>query len=104
MLINLTPHNITVIGDKESLIIPPAGKVARVISQSIQTGTVDNVPIFATTFGDIQDLPEPQDNDFFIVSAMVRSALPDRKDILSPGDLVRDHNGNVIGCRGLISN
>jgi hypothetical protein len=30
--------------------------------------------------------------------------LPLRKDLVSPGQLLRDDDGNVIGCLGLVGN
>ena len=50
------------------------------------------------------EIDDEQPDVLLIVSAMVRQALPDRKDLASPGDLVRDENGAVIGCGNLIIN
>jgi hypothetical protein len=38
---------------------------------------------------------------YYIVSAMVRAALPDRKDLLVPSQQVRDDAGRVVGCKTL---
>lgn len=37
--------------------------------------------------------------NYYIVSRMVANALPNRKDLLVPNELVRDDQGNIIGCR-----
>jgi hypothetical protein len=36
---------------------------------------------------------------FYLVSQPVKSALPSRKDLLVPAEVVRDEKGNIIGCR-----
>jgi hypothetical protein len=56
------------------------------------------------TFGNIVGLPEPKDGTVYIVSAMVREAARDRIDVFSPGSLIRDDAGNVVGCDGLDCN
>ena len=53
------------------------------------------------TFGDVQDLPEVTENTIFVVSRMVKDRVPNRTDVLVPGALVRDENGNIIGANGL---
>jgi hypothetical protein len=40
----------------------------------------------------------------YIVSAMVRVAVPLRMDVFSPADFVRDEKGTIIGCRALEGN
>lgn len=100
-VVNLTPHPINVITDAGVHTFSPSGTVARCSSQSVQVGNLNGIPLFSTSFGGVQDLPVPQDGVMFIVSALVRQAVPNRKDLASPGDLVRDDNGNPVGCRGL---
>lgn len=38
---------------------------------------------------------------YYIVSQLVKSALPDREDLLVPAEVVRDEQGHIIGCRSL---
>jgi hypothetical protein len=103
-LINLTPHSV-IIG---SLTVPPSGTVARVAATRRQVGSIPledgtTVPAFVPAFGDVTDLPAPQKGAIYIVSAMVRShtAVAQRSDVASPGQLVRDAAGQIIGCDGL---
>jgi hypothetical protein len=35
---------------------------------------------------------------------MVRMALPQRRDLLSPANIVRDTQGNILACRMFESN
>jgi len=110
MITNLTPHPIVVIcsdayHNETKVIIPPYGKVARVETSTQCDGWLmeDGVPIplYRTEMGAVIDLPPPQDGVMLIVSSIVRGQRPLRNDLLSPSGLVRDANGNVIGCQGL---
>ena len=96
--INLTPHNICEV--TTGLSLPPSGVVARVAVSNTVVDVINGVEIYATTYGDVVDLPEPQLGVYYIVSGMVLAARPDRKDLLAPGELVRNDQGQPIGCRG----
>jgi hypothetical protein len=104
-LINLTPHPITI--EPAGYIaetIPPTAPPARVKTVTTQLGVVRGVPIVAETLGAVEGLPDPTDGVCYIVSGMVRAAVPDRADVLSPGALIRDDAGRVVGCASLIGN
>lgn len=104
-VLNLTPHALNlVLPDGSVKAVPPSGQVARCASSSAPAGEFDGIPLSKTTFGQVQDLPEPKDGVLLVVSALVRQAVPTRTDVASPGDLVRDEAGNVVGCKGLIVN
>lgn len=114
---NLTPHSVRIFsadGKTEILTVPPSGIVARVAVTRTQVYTIDpglpnpgpgdnwpEIPVFTGTYGQVENLPAAHDETVFIVSMLVRSAVPDRKDVLSPGDLIRDEKGQPVGCRGL---
>lgn len=105
---NLTPHDITVylLGYGRTKVFSRSGKVARVSQKFEKFGTVCNegndIPLFRSQLGDVIDLPESEENNYFIVSAMVKQAAPDRLDLVSPGELLRDDKGQVVGCNGFI--
>ena len=103
-LINLTPHEINLCGTK----IPASGTLARVSMTRKQVGQLDLdgtiVPIYSTIRGVVTGLPDAVDGISYFVSGQVRSELPDRRDVYSPADLVRDAAGVVIGCGSLDSN
>lgn len=101
-IVNLTPHPIRIV-NSEVREIPSSG-VVRISEVTIQVGDVDGIPLVRKTYGQAEGLPEPQPDTLYIVSTMVRAAHPERTDLASPGDLVRDEQGNVIGCRNLIVN
>ena len=106
-LVNLTPHVVILHrADGTTETIRPSGDVARVSRVWIRVGTVAGVPVVTTRPGPVTGLPafDADDGAGYIVSALVRLALPERIDIFSPADLVRDAAGAVIRCRALEGN
>jgi len=102
---NLTPHALNVVLSPESTFtIPPSGSVARCSSSNTQIGLANEIPLFKVAYGAVEGLPEPEAGVLYVVSALVRAAVPARTDVASPGDLVRDSEGKVIGCKGLVVN
>lgn len=106
--INLTPHAINVktkTGKTE--IFEPSGKVARVDSnlQTVDQVDVgdDNIIIYERTYGSIIDLPNPQPNTYYIVSAKVLDATK-RKDVLAPAtdSAERNDKGHIISVPGFV--
>lgn len=101
-LINLTPHVLNVLkSDGSTHVIEPSGKTARVSAKQIVADTVDGIEIFRQEFGEVVDLPEPQEGILFVVSRMVKDRVPNRNDVLVPGVAVRDEQGRIIGANGL---
>lgn len=108
-IINLTPHaiNIVVAPGAPTLELPPSGLVARVtesMEEVVPSPLGKDCPVFRATYGEVEGLPAPLGGAVYVVSAMVRAAVPNRKDVFSPGKLIRDENGQPIGCQGLIGN
>jgi len=99
-LINLTPHTINIVTPDGVRTLPPSGTVCRVPSFDGVCPDLDGIPTFVSSYGKVRDLPAPQEGVVLIVSGMVASAEP-RLDLMSPGPLVRDDEGKVIGCLGL---
>lgn len=100
--VNLTPHAINIItSDRQPIATFESEGVARVATKSVQTGEIDGVPIFETQYGQMEGLPEPQTNVFYIVSMLCKQACPKRKDLLIPSQLIRDEKGQPVGCLGL---
>ena len=107
-LINLTPHDLIIFKDGSKTIIPASGKVARVSSVDTPRGDIDGIPVVARGFGDVVDLPAPQDGVIYIVSVMVLSALAGKRDdVVAPdtgAGAVRDDSGRIVGVKGFITN
>ena len=106
-LVNCTPHELRIYVDESRgayRLLAPGKRVPRVEVQEKEVATIQGVPVFAGRYGAVRDLPEPEPRTVFIVSTPVRLALPDRTDLLSPGELVRDSQGRPVGCLGLRRN
>lgn len=103
-IINLTPHAIKIMGDDGIIEVPASGDVARVMTEETLLKVLHGVRIVKTTFGPVAGLPDAKLDTYFLVSNLVRMALPYRTDLLAPGALVRDEAGYPVGCGCLISN
>ena len=127
---NLTPHALNILGDvvwpedggdipisyttlavidKDKEFPAPRLKVAPKQSSVIEV-TDDGVEIPVSVGSVIQPefsipLPPVQDGVKYVVSyhCLVQGVKEGRKDLLSPGRLARDEDGNPIGCDGLTS-
>jgi len=104
-LMNLTPHEVVLVRGETRLIIPPSGTVARVASDRRVVATIEvdglRVPINEVVFGQVENLPDPAEGVFYVVSALVARALPERQDLLVPDDTLRDERGQIVGARAL---
>ena len=102
-IVNMTPHSIKLVTASGTMQYAPVG-LARVSQTQTVVGEVDGVKLVNVHFGEVVGLPEPVTGTLYIVSAMVREACKSRTDLASPGDLVRDADGNIQGCKSLILN
>ena len=105
---NLTPHALNVKAlDGSTLVLPPSPNgAARVIYDRLPPEQVNIAghEIAITVAGsprEIIGLPEPEPGVVYIVAKAVADAAPHRGDLMSPGKLIRDADGKVIGCDGL---
>lgn len=101
---NLTPHALNVIDrDGNVTVIPASGAIARVATEEILVGRLGFSEVVQRRFGDVDwgfDMPQMKKDTVYIVSSLVASAIKDRHDILVPGTLVRNDEGQPIGCKG----
>lgn len=111
MIINLTPHAITLrhAPYDYDTVIGPSGSVARVSSVPGSMRTESIIPIYGSpTWGEVIGLPEPAEGVIYIVSALVAARVPEREDVVSPGTgpndgAVRDAAGHILAVTRLIS-
>ena len=59
------------------------------------------IRVFTRSYGQVEGLPDPKPGVGYIVSQIVAQALPERRDLFFPGDLLRDKDGNIIGYKNL---
>jgi hypothetical protein len=110
-LINLTPHAINIVLGPVSIALPSDGEAR------VDTATESRPPVCSQAWGDIEiptervhyagitGLPDPLDGVGYVVSLVVVDAARRSGryllDLFSPGQLVRDERGVIIGCRSL---
>ena len=106
MIINKTPHAVNVVSHEGELLFTflPDGAPARCTQSTNVIDSINGIPITETFFGEVVDVPSQKDGIYYIVSRLVLSACPDRTDLLVPNELVRDENGNIIGCSSFAVN
>ena len=106
-LVNKTPHPVTLVLDDAKITLDPVLPIPRVSSHNVVTAnyviTDENGTITreAPEFGEVIDLPEPQEGVVYIVSMLVAARANGRTDLVSPGRQLRNEAGQVIGCAGL---
>ena len=107
-IINLTPHTVVVAADFNSSRVEfPSEGIARVSSTATKVDTVNGIDIVATTYGEVEGLPEPQEGVVFLVSMLVGQvpAVKARPDVLcpdtSPAAAVRYPNGYIVGGKDM---
>lgn len=109
-LVNLTPHDIVVYDGVEFFTIPASGTVARVAVSQEEVHRGLGVPVVRNAYGEVENLPEPQPDTYFIVSSLVLEALRKegctRTDILAPDTgptAIRDEQGRIAAVRRFVT-
>lgn len=106
---NLTPHALSVraLDGTMITIAPDERGAARVVYDRLppEQATLNGHEVAITVAGaprEIIGLPEAEEDVVLIVAKAVADAAPAyRGDLMSPGRLLRDAEGKVIGCDGL---
>ena len=97
--VNLTSHPIVL---NDGRTFPSSGVVARV--SSIHSEFVDD--LCRQEFGQVENLPDPQEEVRYIVSAMVLSACEGRIDVVAPAtghpDAKRNEKGHILSVPGFV--
>ena len=105
VVINLCPHPLNIL-DAEGKVrdFPKCENPARVSQSEEVLGNILGVAITKQTFGKVENLPEPKEGHFYVVSRMVAAAAKEEgrktSDLLIPGPGVRNEQGQIIGARG----
>jgi hypothetical protein len=108
-LVNLTPHEVKIYTPERIHNFAPNKhyQVARVEMQTEQVGEVLGIPLYQTVFGEVINLPAPEENTMFIVSGLVLRAAKHRDDLVAPDtgtNVVRDSEGRIAAVRGFVIN
>lgn len=104
---NLTPHAINLLNDSNEVVvtIEPSGIIARAAQtkELVEELNVNGmtIPVYESTFGKVENLPESEEDTIFVVSALTAQACKGRHDVYITDNPVRDEQGRIIGCRSL---
>lgn len=100
-VINLTPHPITFVDGKDTVIctVEPSGTVARVSCSIENMGNINGIPVTGNCYGEVEGLPQPEDDVIYLVSSLVASRCTERADVFIPNEPVRNEKGFIIGCK-----
>lgn len=98
---NLTPHTINIVTGNGNIEITPSGVIPRVSVKTVPVGSANGIPLFRNEYGNVVDLPDPVDGTLYVVSGLLKSACPERSDLVVPAKQIRDEQGRIIGCEGL---
>jgi len=103
VIINKTPHPITVITDSKKIEIPPEHPPIRLKEKVEKVGTLKinaaEVPVIKKELLPEAELPKQKEGVCYIVSLAVAQKFKDRKDLLVTGEAVRDKEGKIIGTK-----
>ena len=113
-IVNLTPHELTLICNEGELSIPSSG-AARLSQSEEVCGQIGDIPVVCTQYGELQ-LPEGVEIDgkYVVVSALVAQGAAQQllelgaRAVLipntgpTPNGAVRDESGRIKGVRSLI--
>lgn len=98
--VNMTPHTINYVkADGSTLVLESAGLI-RCASVSTLVETLGGeFLVYHNSYKLEEELPSPQEGVYYIVPALVTSALSGKRDdILVVNNTVRDEAGHIVGC------
>ena len=103
-IINLTPHDVKLFHEGQEHVFLKPGTIARVTSKSEFSHSVNGLPVHRTIYGEVENIPKPQEGVIYIVALLVAQVLGNsRVDIVcpdtGPDSAVRDEKGLIAGVR-----
>ena len=106
-IVNLIPHDVIIDEDnQDSIIIPEAQSIARMLYEQEYMGHIENIPIYKNVTGWIKGLPARCPGKRFIVSGIVFNSIP-REDLLtpntSPWSVRRRGTGKITAVKSLLA-
>lgn len=97
-IINLTPHIIRVQTQNETIEFLPTNIPARMEVVQLDLGMINGISVRGSSYGNISDLPEPQENTIYIVSTLIAQRAK-RLDLVSPdtfNGVIRDKDNRIF--------
>jgi len=84
IFVNLNKHEIVVVNEGGDIVFPPSGVVCTVACKQVEVTRIGGIPVMGNEYGNIENLPSPQEGVAFIVNAMVLGRLSGRPDCVGP--------------------
>lgn len=112
-IINMTQHQINILDESGKCIriIPSSGGLIRLTTRISDVSELDAIRITKVIYEDpivfeeggvvYKGLPKEKEGIYYIVSQLVKTAFGNRMDFLVPNEVVRNQNGEILGCRSL---
>ncbi len=117
-VVNLMPHPLTIfaaidtrpagpkgyvlVREAKPIMVVPSSGISRAACVETPVGQIDGVPVFRNSYGEPENVPDPEDGVMYVVSSITAQACREAgrttKDLLLPARTVRDSEGRVIGC------
>lgn len=105
-IINCTPHAIVVENEGVEIVIEPSGLVARIDMEVLTVGDLNGFPIVKNEVVG-NNLPEPEEGVYLLVSAMVLSEAKNlgRVDCIAPNTnaATRNEKGHIVSVPGFVA-
>ena len=74
---NYTPHTVNFLNDRNEVILEvPSSGIARAAQSRITVGAINGIPVNKSSFGQVENLPEPEEGVILVVSALTAQACP----------------------------
>lgn len=99
--VNLTPHPLTIKKNDGTILELEVGDFVRATQTQNKVKEIDNINFYETVYGKVEGLPKSQEGTIYIVSLITKMACPERDDLVTPGNLIRNEEGAIVGCEGL---
>jgi len=97
--VNMTPHVINVIKPNSEKKIEPSGDTIRLVEDWNKINRLGGIDVLICYYSSEVELPPILDDTYYIVSAMIANAFPEREDFLIVAKTIRDENGHIAGCK-----
>lgn len=103
-VINFTPHTVTIVGeDGATLKSYPSMGVACAKQYAESIGELDGVELVSMKYGEPEELPEPSEGTYYIMSIITANAAKavgrGSDDLLITADPVRNESGQIVGYK-----
>ncbi len=98
-IVNLTPHRVAYVADNGKVVhYETSGIIARCAVETISAGEKGGIHFIRSNYGEVENLPTQEEGTLCIVSTLVQEQSG-RADLIAPAEVVRDKEGNIIGCK-----